>query len=407
MNSHDSLFLETADRIGARLCRDALWAGRRCNWLGGYSDIPGTVVHRALGPAIYDGTSGIALFLARLFGATQEKIFRITAEGAVRHALSRTGDVRADFQISFYFGLAGIVYAALEAGEITGSQEWLGQTRAMAASLAGGEVGSAPLDVMGGSAGAIAALLYLHNRYREDEFLEAAMRHGERLLAAARRSESGWSWRTLETEHTGERPDLTGFSHGAAGISWSLLELFRATGEERFRQAAEQGFRYERSCFSAEHGNWPDFRALDGGRPEYPSAWCHGAPGIGLSRLRAWQILKEGLYREESKIALGTTMAALRDASQGNYSLCHGHAGNAEVLLYASQVLEGPDYRAAAERVAMQGIERYEDERIPWPCGSPDEAETPDLMLGLAGIGYFYLRLYAPAGNPGVLMPTG
>jgi len=200
---------------------------------------------------------------------------------------------------------------------------------------------------------------------------------------------------------------LTGFSHGAAGISWALLELFRATGEERFRQGAEQGFRYERSCFSAQHGNWPDFQLSKGKILECSTAWCHGAPGIGISRLRAWQILKEGLYREESEIALGTTMAALRDTSQGNYSLCHGHAGNAEVLLYASQVIEGPDYRAAAERVAMEGIERYEDERIPWPCGSPDEAETPDLMLGLAGIGYFYLRLCDAVDNPSMLILLG
>jgi len=26
--------LPVADAIGARLCRDAIWAGRRCNWLG-------------------------------------------------------------------------------------------------------------------------------------------------------------------------------------------------------------------------------------------------------------------------------------------------------------------------------------------------------------------------------------
>ena len=42
---------------------------------------------------------------------------------------------------------------------------------------------------------------------------------------------------------------LTGFSHGAAGIALSLLELWGLTNEPRFRQAAEAGFAYERSLF--------------------------------------------------------------------------------------------------------------------------------------------------------------
>lgn len=34
MNQSPETFLETADFLGARLCRDAIWAGNRCNWLG-------------------------------------------------------------------------------------------------------------------------------------------------------------------------------------------------------------------------------------------------------------------------------------------------------------------------------------------------------------------------------------
>ena len=40
-------FLETADRLGARICRDAIWAGGRCNWIGGYTESASTIVHRA------------------------------------------------------------------------------------------------------------------------------------------------------------------------------------------------------------------------------------------------------------------------------------------------------------------------------------------------------------------------
>jgi lantibiotic modifying enzyme len=39
----------------------------------------------------------------------------------------------------------------------------------------------------------------------------------------------------------------------------------------------------------------------------------------------------------------------------------------------------------------IKAIEKYKKHK--WPCGIAG-GETPNLLLGLAGIGYFYLRLY-------------
>src|SRR5208283_3062683 len=75
-HTSNSVFLETAISIGARLCRDAIWDGRRCNWLGDSMEFESnswTVVHRAFGPELYNGTSGVALFLAQLYSLTGEK----------------------------------------------------------------------------------------------------------------------------------------------------------------------------------------------------------------------------------------------------------------------------------------------------------------------------------------------
>ena len=84
-------FLEAANSIGADLCRDAIWDGQRCNWLGDSMEyvLGGwQIVHRSFGPDLYGGTSGVGLFLARLYQATHANIFRTTALGAVEHALS-------------------------------------------------------------------------------------------------------------------------------------------------------------------------------------------------------------------------------------------------------------------------------------------------------------------------------
>src|SRR5258708_24002745 len=81
--------LEAAAAIGAGLARDALWDGKRCNWLGDVMELvlrSWQVVHRSYGPDLYGGTSGVSLFLARLFQITGERVFRVTAEGAAGNA---------------------------------------------------------------------------------------------------------------------------------------------------------------------------------------------------------------------------------------------------------------------------------------------------------------------------------
>jgi len=195
----------------------------------------------------------------------------------------------------------------------------------------------------------------------------------------------------------------TGFSHGAAGVGHALLELYRAVGDTKYRAAAEQAFRYERRWFAADVGNWPDFRngferRRSIGPPfSYGTSWCHGAPGIALSRLRAFEILDDDGCRDEAIVALKTTHETTAEALLGvgvNFSLCHGMAGNADVLLEGYRVLgaERSSDHVLAREVAQRGIDDAGGRRG-WLCGTGG-GETPNLMLGLAGIGYFYLRLY-------------
>jgi type 2 lantibiotic biosynthesis protein LanM len=410
--SRDEAFLETAASIGRRLCRDALWAGSRCNWLGDsmeFVDGSFRVAHRALGADFYSGTSGIALFLATLHRLTAEPLFRITAEGALAHALARADDVPPSARIGLYSGWTGLAFAAMVAGEAFEDAALVEKAYALLVAAARDHGAAGGLDVIGGAAGAIPVLLRLQPGHRPDDLIALAARLGDHLLERARKSEAGWSWNTLEGQ---TQRDPTGFSHGVAGIAWALLELSAATGETRFRDAAEQGLAYERHWFSAEHENWPDFRAIaasgtGGGTPSYMVAWCHGAPGIGLSRLRAFELLGTDVMRLEGEAAIRTTTRMLSHPGigmQGDFTLCHGRAGNAELLVYAAQALGDEAARAGAEAVGRQGIEVFRRNDLPWPCGVPGGGETPNLMLGLAGIGYFYLRLYDPENVPSVLI---
>jgi lantibiotic modifying enzyme len=138
-------------------------------------------------------------------------------------------------------------------------------------------------------------------------------------------------------------------------------------------------------------------------------AWCHGAPGIGMARLGLHRLLpEEPEILAEAEIAIRTTAATLASASAqrlGNFSLCHGEGGNADLLIIAADLLGRPELRSQAEAVGIRGIEQFEDHGLPWPCGVPGAGETPNLMLGVAGIGCFLLRLYDSKNTPTVLLP--
>ena len=212
---------------------------------------------------------------------------------------------------SVYSGALGVAFALVEAGYALDAPALVDEGMGVAARIAQAPAEDAPLDVVGGSAGAIGAFLAFHARDGLGDFVGAAVRHGDHLLANAKPGAHGCSWDTLPgiaQEH------LTGFAHGAAGIAWALLELFTATGEARFAKGAEEGFAYEEAWYSLEHENWPDLRShagsaqAPGAQPlVYNLAWCHGAPGIGFSRLRAFALSGAPRRRAEAETAVRTT----------------------------------------------------------------------------------------------------
>jgi type 2 lantibiotic biosynthesis protein LanM len=247
------------------------------------------------------------------------------------------------------------------------------------------------LDIISGAAGCIGALAALYSCARSERTLAAAIHCGEHLLRRAVPQDCGLGWISAAAS----RP-LTGFSHGAAGISWALLRLFELSGDERFLSAALLGIQFERSRYSSKLSNWLDLRAAD--HEACMTAWCHGAPGIGLSRLLSLPWIDIPETRSEIDTALETTV---KSGFGGNHSLCHGDLGNVDVLLEADSRLGEPKWQTVAHRASGMVLESIE--RNGWLCGNPVEIESPGFMTGLAGIGYELLRLAAPDRIPSIL----
>jgi class II lanthipeptide synthase len=403
-------FLDVAWSIGACLCRDAIWDRDRCNWLGDSMEAHAgewKVAHKSFGPELYAGTSGIALFLAHLQRFLPDAMIAQTARGAFRQALSRADEIPAEMRHALYGGWIGIALALLDAARLLDEPSLKREALRLGDGQLGHELDPMSLDVISGAAGALLGLSAIDRRLGDARYLEEARRLGDHLLAHAHRGDESWSWTTMPPLGP-EQKDLTGYSHGTAGIALALLELFVRTDDARFMEGALGGFAYERQHFSAEQQNWPDFRSFASPNPQQPGyslAWCHGAPGIGLSRLRAFALTQDETYRREAESAIAGTYRPLTMPSAADgYSLCHGLGGNAELFIVAADTLGDERYRTVADAIGDRGIQSVHLNRNPWPCGVVSGGETPNLMLGTAGIGYFYLRLYDSSAVPSVLL---
>lgn len=394
--------LAAARKVGERLESLALRSRGEANWIGLSLVDARRWVLLPLGMDLYSGLPGVALFLAYLGSITGEARHTELAREALA-TLRRYVDLsRSSFDVIGAFGgWGGLIWTQAQIAGLWESAEWLDRAEEAVRDAREAIPRDDRLDVIGGAAGLIGALLSLHHLSPRDSTLEAAVQCGERLIDRAARAGPGLAW----TTSIPARQPLCGFSHGVAGIAWSLARLTGATGDERFRRTALDGLAYERSCFSTTAKNWPDFRDFKAlGQDErvvgdgFMANWCHGASGIGLGRLNALEHIDDAECRSEIRTAVMTTIERGFGTS---HCLCHGDLGNLELLLQASDLLDEPSGRIDAGRIASDVLAGITTQG--WQCGIPLQVESPGLMTGLAGIGLGLLRLAEPQRVPSVL----
>ena len=123
------------------------------------------------------------------------------------------------------------------------------------------------------------------------------------------------------------------------------------------------------------------------GKIRVMNAWCHGAPGILLARMK----LAEAGVQTKKDIRLATT--ALFTQNPGRHMcLCHGAAGN---LLIMNRYLS--KYGKHNQTYVRTYEALLSDFLLHMPEYAKDlvyESQNPGFMNGLAGVGYVLLELY-------------
>jgi lantibiotic modifying enzyme len=357
-----------------------------------------------LGPDLYAGVLGIALFLAALDHVRSRDDHRELVTRAIDplrrtlRELVRDPDraQRLRFQVGGFVGLGAFVYTFVRIGGWLGEPALVGEAHDLTRLLTTDCIhGDHHLDVVDGSAGAVLALLALDGVAPEANVvgttpLNLASTCARHLLDR-RASHEGRprAWAGLG------KPPLSGFAHGASGIGYALLRLFARTGDEAPRDAALEGFAFERSLFDEGAANWLDLRT---GRLLEQRAWCHGAPGIALGRLGALDV-------HDAREELGPLLQSTRSIPHTTLDhLCCGNLGRADVLLHAHQVLGDEGLLKDALALAGRTVDAGEGAGG-FALLRPGEAPglRPSLFHGISGVGFALLRLAAPGTLPCIL----
>lgn len=405
----NSQFLAAALEVGDLLLDQAVTDNRLIYWKA-VNRLEKTVTYDH--DHLYSGGSGIGLFFLELYKHTGRKKYLQTASRAIRSAAIR--EKSKSLSSSFLCGRIGIAYALIKLYEVTGTQAHRAQALAMAKSCRSSF--STAHEYLNGNAGIALGLLYIYNICKEPWLLEMADEYVAQLLRGVHHDVTGIYW---DGGFFQVRP-LCGFSHGVSGIGFVFMELGRCLNNPALYTIAEQAFAYENAHFDNVHKNWPDFRlnmwkpeqitdmehAYKEGRLEVFSAagnmaaWCHGAPGIALSRIAAYQLTGSPTYLDDINHALDTTA----HTHIHDISLCHGLAGNLEPFIESYLVLGRKSDWKRAHTSGAQLQQRWkqlvqnlkEDAAV-------GELLDPSLFLGLAGVGYTFLRLHDPRKTSSIL----
>ncbi|PWJ47969.1 type 2 lanthipeptide synthetase LanM family protein [Faecalicatena contorta] len=341
---------------------------------------------------LYDGLSGMLLIMYELNGRQQNEeakkiyetlrtmLFHYTDAGnkSLAHLNSRSTGA--------YEGESSVVYAYLLLYQISHEEMYLEYAKKHIQIVEQLLDEDSRYDLLTGNAGAAWVLICLNEVTNEKKYLKLAQRAVNRLKRTAKKQEKGIGWIVQP-----EMPAMSGMAHGNSGILISVITLWKLTTEDKYAQLAEQIWLYEESLYHSENHNWEDVRARDEKEKDIGTvAWCHGAAGILLSRIRCYEVVEDLVWKERFKKDILRAYRILKEYwRRDSYSLCHGTYGNLWILEIAEQNMLR---YGILERNSETG--RLDEE---WDIEGavkllPQERMNPGLLNGYGGILYYLLR---------------
>lgn len=364
---------------------------------------------------LYAGSPGVLLFFLELHRVTGDDSFRADAIRIADDLLANVDEIAKSQGTGLYTGVAGVGFALDRTHAATKLERYARGVERVLEHLERSALTSHANDVIAGHAGVGFYLLQQYREHASTRALRLARSVGDRLLERKRAKHDGDFWDV--GTGAGPRNTYPNFSHGAAGIGAFLIDLYDATRDTRYRDAALGAARYLIAIADTSNDGLrvprfdPDEYA-QGESPLYYLSWCHGPAGTARFFHRLGEVTEdEDWFAWRNRAGHGLLSCALPERQEGfwnNVGVCCGNVGIAEFALAMHRRTKQSAYEDLLDALTKDLLQRTRKDQSgrSWVHAEhrvrpEDLAAQTGYMQGAAGIGTFLLRLEAyRSGNP-------
>ena len=363
-------------------------------WIGSMEIGDGIPFITSVGNDLYRGNSGIALFLAYLGVITEEDKYKKAAIEAMMPIVNYLENIKelTNEKIGAFSGISGWFYALFHIGSVLNEKQLLDCVYSKIMLVKSLVSKQQSHDLISGVSGAIGTIISIYEKVNDDALKVQLINICNDIFDKLKEGILVLN----ETKYiTWGEEGYVGYSHGNAGVSSQLARLYKITGNNDILELIKDVTLYERSMFDSSHSNWKK----QYNKEEFSYGWCHGAPGILLSKLI---MIESGCADEYTMEDVLRAIGIMKKRAFGNdYCLCHGDMGNISILNYAANVLNDSELKAECLATLDEFINKY---FLPsWKQGEFKQIENSSLMVGIVGAGYAFLQFYKPDLLPDIL----
>ncbi|PFZ12278.1 type 2 lantipeptide synthetase LanM [Bacillus pseudomycoides] len=378
-NYHNNQFLNEAKKIGDEIVdraivgddfKDALWFGLNLDNNEQFKLSPISI-------DLYNGSLGIVLFLGILAKETNDEKYKKYAVAGLNYIEEKVTHTNLH-STSAFSGYSSISYAYAYLGKIWNDQKLIDKSREYITKIDSLLIENETIyDFVGGLSSSLLVLVRLYEKFNFTELKPICDLIAQKLLNQA-------------SDQIKTNTLLTGLAHGASGYAWPLLEYAYKMDQNHLLNDILAILDYENSKVNDNQDNWLDLR---GGKSlEAPAFWCHGAGGIGTSRLMMSQLIEDATINDDLQKCIDILMTKGFGIS---HTLCHGDFGNIDFLLTYAQITKNNEYMKISREIGKYVLKQKE-ESGKWNFDQNGDVNIFGFMIGTSGIGFELLRLNNP-----------
>ncbi|MBX7047406.1 MAG: hypothetical protein K1X86_16380 [Ignavibacteria bacterium] len=359
---------------------------------------------------IYTGVGGIILTLKELYLLNKNpkilKLMNLACDWIINYSKANPTAYYA-----FLTGRLGVAFVLHEAHKVSPKKKYMAYAfKVCKESVKFSEYPNYCYDYINGISGVLLCLTYLFKETSQNFLLEIINRFTKILMQGTKFHKYGVFW---DYNFDAKLP-LCGLAHGNSGIGLILYEVGKYFNNKALQELGINAIKYEDRFYDKNLHNWEDLRNVDlfdkdteyknqkirendlkiFSTKNFMNAWCHGAIGIGLARLKFFQLSDDKSYLKDINKVIKLVKSLEKNSNYYTCTLCHGELGNSLFMLKANTILQDGKYINIAQNFCIKSIDNLKQTGV-YHSGFTTSGDKQDLSLfnGIAGICYQYINV--------------